>query len=127
MTSIDTQTPTLIQGDCLEKMQEIPSGSIDMILCDLPYGTTACAWDEVIPFAPLWAEYGRVAKENAAIVLFGSQPFTSKLVLSRIDWFRYSLVWDKETVTGFLDAGRKPLKCHEDVCVFYRGQPVYNP
>lgn len=118
---------TLINGDCLEKMANIPDGSIDMILCDLPYGTTACSWDIVIPFAPLWDHYRRVIKPNGAIVLTASQPFTSALVMSNPKWFRYCWVWEKQGGTGFLDANRKPLKCHEDIAVFYGKQPTYNP
>lgn len=101
--------------------------SVDMILCDLPYGTTACKWDTVIPFEPLWAQYRRVAKRNAAIVLTASQPFTSALVMSAPDVFRYEWIWEKSIATQFLDAKRKPLKKHENVCVFYAAQPTYNP
>lgn len=87
----------LLHGDCLELMHDIPDGSIDMILCDLPYGTTACKWDTVMPFEPLWAHYKRVIKKNGAIVLFGSQPFTSALVMSNIKWFKYCWVWEKDS------------------------------
>ena len=117
----------LKQGDCLELMKGIPDGSVDMILCDLPYGTTACKWDTVIPFEPLWAEYKRIIKKNGAIVLFGSQPFTSALVMSNPEWFRYSLVWDKVGTTGFQTAKVMPLRRHEDVLVFYHKKPTYNP
>lgn len=85
----------LKQGNCLELMPQIPSGSVDMILCDLPYGTTACKWDTVIPFEPLWAEYKRIIKKNGAIVLFGAEPFSSHLRLSNLDWFKYDWVWKK--------------------------------
>jgi site-specific DNA-methyltransferase (adenine-specific) len=108
-------------------MSEIPDGSVDMVLCDLPYGTTDCKWDSVIPFEPLWAQYRRVCKRNAAIVLTASQPFTTVLINSNFADFRYAMVWDKGTVTGFALAKSRPLKCHEDVCVFYREQPTYNP
>lgn len=117
----------LHQGDCLEVMATLPDASVDMIMCDLPYGTTACKWDTVIPFEPLWAQYRRVAKRSAAIVLTASQPFTSALVMSRPDLFRYEWIWEKSIATQFLDAKRKPLKKHENVCVFYAAQPTYNP
>lgn len=114
-------------GDCLDLMKQIPDASIDLILCDLPYGTTACAWDSVIPFAPLWAEYRRVAKPNAAIVLTASQPFTSALIMSNARMFKYSQVWDKvNRYTGALNANRMPLRRHEDIAVFYSRQPTYN-
>jgi site-specific DNA-methyltransferase (adenine-specific) len=115
-------------GNCLELMPQIPSGSVDMVLCDLPYGTTACKWDTVIPFAPLWAEYKRIIKKNGAIVLFGSEPFTSLLVCSNIAEFKYKLTWDKvNTPTGHLNAKKMPLRRTEDICVFYSQQPTYNP
>jgi len=100
---------------------------VDMILCDLPYGTTACAWDSVIPFEPLWAQYRRIAKPNAAIVLTASQPFTTALIHSNLGEFRYSWVWEKEQGVNFLLAKKQPLKVHEDACVFYRETPTYNP
>ena len=118
---------TLMMGDCLELMREIPDGSIDMVLADLPYGTTACKWDTVIPFEPLWAAYRRVCKKNAAIVLTASQPFTSALVMSNAKDFRYSLVWDKKGTTGFQTAKIMPLRRHEDIVVFYQAKPTYNP
>lgn len=124
---IITDQYQLLYGDCLLRMQEIPDASIDMILCDLPYGTTACKWDTVIPFEPLWAEYKRIIKKNGAIVLFGSQPFTSALVMSNPNWFRYSLVWDKKATTGFQTAKVMPLRRHEDIMVFYGAKPTYNP
>ena len=109
----------LMHGDCLERMKEIPDGSVDMILCDLPYGTTACKWDSVIPFEPLWEQYRRIAKRNAAIVLTASQPFTTALIASNMDMFRYSWVWEKDQGVNFMSAKRQPLKVHEDVLVFY--------
>ena len=119
---------TLHHGDCLEVMASIPDGSVDLILCDLPYGTTACKWDTVIPFAPLWAHYRRVAKRNAAIVLTAAMPFTAALVMSNAADFRYRWVWDKvNRPTGFLDAKKRPLRIVEDVCVFYRALPEYAP
>ena len=117
----------LLHGDCIELMQSIPDGSVDMILCDLPYGTTACKWDTVIPFEPLWAQYRRVAKRNAAIVLTASQPFTTALIASNIREFRYTWVWEKEQGVNFMLAKKQPLKVHEDVCVFYRDLPAYSP
>src|SRR5207342_1458329 len=120
-------TYTLHHGDCLEVMAGLPDASVDMILCDLPYGTTACKWDTVIPFEPLWAQYRRVAKRNAAIVLTASQPFTTALIASNMREYRYSWVWDKvNRPTGFLNANLRPLRATEDVCVFYQSQPTYN-
>lgn len=113
-------------GDCLEVMKSIPDGSVDMILCDLPYGTTACKWDTVIPFEPLWAQYRRIAKRNAAIVLTASQPFTSALTMSNIKAFRYSWVWEKGKATGHLNAKKMPLKKHEDILVFCFGSTPYH-
>jgi site-specific DNA-methyltransferase (adenine-specific) len=117
----------LFEGDCLKIMPDFEDKSFDMILCDLPYGTTACKWDTIIPLEPLWLEYKRIIKDNGAIVLFGSQPFTSKLVMSNPEMFRYEWIWDKGAVTGFLDANKKPLKQHENILVFYKSLPSYNP
>lgn len=117
----------LQQGDCLELMKSIPDKSIDMILCDLPYGTTQNSWDVVIPFPQLWEQYNRIIKENGCIALFGNQPFTSHLVLSNEKYFRYSLVWVKNKFSDFLNAKRKPMKVNEDICIFYKKQPTYNP
>lgn len=111
----------LHMGDCLEVMKEIPDGSVDLILCDLPYGTTACKWDTVIPFEPLWAQYRRIAKRNAAIVLTASQPFTTALIASNLKWFKYCWVWDKRRVSNPQLAKLQPLKHHEDVVVFSNG------
>lgn len=111
----------LFQGDCLELMKEIPDGSIDMILCDLPYGTTACKWDTVIPFEPLWEQYNRIIKDNGAIVLFGSEPFSTKLRNSNLKMFKYDWVWDKVSPFGFLDCKFRPLKVHEIISVFSKG------
>jgi site-specific DNA-methyltransferase (adenine-specific) len=108
-------------------MKEIESGSVDMILCDLPYGTTLCKWDTVIPFEPLWEQYRRVIKPNGAIVLFSSQPFTSALVMSNPKWFKYDWVWRKPKGTGHLNAKKQPMRDKEDVLVFYTSQPTYNP
>ena len=117
----------LKQGNCLEIMPQIPSGSVDMILCDLPYGTTACKWDTVIPFEPLWAEYKRIIKKNGAIVLFGSQPFTSALVASNFEMFKDSIVWDKRSPVGHLNCHVMPLRRHEDIVIFGNGRITYNP
>jgi site-specific DNA-methyltransferase (adenine-specific) len=114
----------LMKGDCLELMKNIPDGSVDMILCDLPYGTTSCKWDAVIPFEPMWREFQRVTKPNAAIVLTASQPFTSALVMSNPSTFKYDWVWEKSKATGHGLAKRQPLRSHESVCVFLR-KPVY--
>ena len=116
----------LLQGDCLEVMKDIPDKSIDMILCDLPYGTTSCQWDSVIPFDDLWVAYKRIIKDNGAIVLFGSEPFTSLLIQSQIELFRYDLIWDKQRGCDFLNANRKPMKSHENLVVFYKKSPTYN-
>lgn len=116
----------LKQGDCLELMKDIPSHSIDMILCDLPYGTTSCKWDIIIPFEPLWEEYKRIIKNNGAIALFGKQPFTSFLIQSNLKWWRYELIWEKEKGTDFGNANRKPLNAHESIQIFYNKQPTYN-
>lgn len=111
-------TGMLLHGDCLEVMQDFPDKSIDMILCDLPYGTTACKWDTIIPFEPLWEQYKRIIKENGVIVLTASQPFTSALIMSGIKIFKYCWVWDKHNISNPFLAKYQPLKQHEDVCVF---------
>ena len=117
----------ILLGDCLELMKDIPNGSIDMILCDLPYGTTACKWDTIIPFEPLWEQYKRIIKDNGAIVLTASQPFTSALVMSNVDWFRYELIWEKERPTNIMFMKKQIGKVHENILVFYKHQPTYNP
>jgi site-specific DNA-methyltransferase (adenine-specific) len=109
------------QGDCLELMKEIPDGSIDMILCDLPYGTTACKWDSVIPFEPLWEQYKRIIKDNGAIVLFGSEPFSTRTRNSMLELYKYDWVWIKTKSTGFVHAKNMPLKKHENIMVFSKG------
>ena len=119
-------TVKLLQGDCLELMKDIPDGSVDMILADLPYGTTACKWDTIIPFEALWAEYERVIKGNGAIVLTAAQPFTSALVMSNPGLFRYEVIWEKDKGVDFGNANRKILNAHESVLFFYKKQPVYN-
>ena len=117
----------LKQGDCLELMKNIPDKSVDMILCDLPYEITKNKWDKIIPFDLLWEQYNRCIKDNGAIVLFGNQPFTSHLILSNEKYFRYSMVWNKNKFSDFLNAKRKPMKVNEDIIVFYKKQPTYNP
>ncbi len=116
-----------MQGDCFELMKNIPDGSVDMVLADPPYGTTRNKWDIAIPFELMWEQYRRVAKENAAILLFGQPPFSARLIMSNLKNFRYEWVWEKTLATGFLNANRMPLKAHENILVFYRKLPVYNP
>ena len=117
----------IIQGDCLEVMKQIPDKSIDMILADLPYGTTACKWDTIIPFEPLWKQYERVIKDNGAIVLTASQPFTTKLIMSKLDWFRYTWVWNKRKAGNIFLAKMQPMKIHEDIVVFSKKPHNYFP
>ena len=114
-------------GDCLEVMKTIEDNSIDMVLCDLPYGTTSNKWDSVIDLDKLWFEYKRVIKINGPIILFADQPFTTNLISSNLKMWRYNFVWDKEVRTGFLNAKKMPLKQTEDICVFYKKLPTYNP
>jgi site-specific DNA-methyltransferase (adenine-specific) len=116
-----------IHGDCLEEMPKLADKSIDMILCDLPYGTTACKWDVLIPFEPLWKQYKRLIKDNGAIVLTASQPFTSALVMSNVAMFRHAWVWEKTRPANFMSAKYQPMKYHEDVLVFGKGKVTYYP
>lgn len=116
----------LIHGDCLEEMKKIPDGSIDLVLTDPPYGTTACKWDTIIPFEPMWEQLKRVTKKNGAIVLFGSQPFTSALVMSNPKMFKYEWVWNKAKAANYVNAKKQPLKIHENILVFCDGY-VYMP
>ena len=116
-----------MKGDCLERMKEIPDGSVDMVLTDPPYGTTACAWDSIIPLEPMWEQLKRIIKPNGAIVMTASQPFTTTLISSNMKMFKYCWVWEKSAATGHLNAKRMPMKNHEDVLVFYTKQPTYNP
>ena len=118
---------SVIHGDCLEVMKNIPDGSIDMILCDLPYGTTQNQKDVVIPLDKLWKEYERIIKENGAIVLFAQGLFYVDLINSKRKLFRYDLIWDKHLTSGFLNANRMPLRVHEQIAVFYKKLPTYNP
>lgn len=115
------------RGDCLELMKEIPDKSIDLILCDLPYGTTKNKWDSVLPFDKMWEQYDRIIKENGCIALFADGMFMSDLMQSNKKLWRYNLVWDKELISGFLNANRMPLRSHEEICIFYKKLPTYNP
>jgi len=117
----------IIHGDCLKLMKDIPNKSIDMILCDLPYGTTQNKWDSIIPLDELWNQYERIIKENGAIVLTSQGIFTAKLMLSNEKLFKYKITWIKSKSTNFLNAKKQPLRKHEDICVFYKKQPLYNP
>lgn len=117
----------LFEGDCLEVLKQFPDASVDMVLCDLPYGTTQNKWDSVIDLERLWGEYHRVVKQNGAIVLTSQGVFTAKLILSNENHFKYKLAWEKSKSTNFLNAKIQPLRKHEDVCIFYRKQPTYNP
>ena len=112
--------------DCLEGMKKIDDKSIDMILCDLPYGTTACKWDTIIPFKPLWEQYERIIKNNGAMVLFGQEPFSSYLRLSNIDDYKYDWVWEKSNPSNIAQANKQPMRYHELISVFYKKQSTYN-
>lgn len=122
----DDKKITLYQGDCMKLMCDIPDKSIDMILCDLPYGTTAAKWDSVIPFGPLWDQYKRIIKDNGAIVLFGQEPFSSHLRMSNIKMYRYDWIWEKSNPSNIANANYMPMKYHELVSVFYKKLPVFN-
>lgn len=117
----------VIEDDCLNTLPLLPDKSIDMILCDLPYGTTQNKWDSVIDLAKLWKEYKRIIKDKGVIVLTSQGLFTAKLILSNEKWFKYKIVWIKSKSTNFLNAKKQPLRKHEDICVFYKRQPTYNP
>lgn len=117
----------IVIGDCLEVMAKLPDGCVDVVLCDLPYGGTRCKWDVIIPFKPLWEQYKRVSKDNAAMVLTATQPFGSMLVMSNPGMFRYDIVWIKVRTTGHLNAKKMPLREHESILVFYDKLPTYNP
>lgn len=118
---------TLYNGDCLQILPSIPSGSIDAIITDLPYGTTACEWDSIIPLVPMWEQVKRVLKKTGVFISTASQPFTSILICSNLDMFRHEWIWNKNTPTGFLNAKKAPMKQHESVCVFAYGSYTYNP
>ncbi len=117
----------LLHGDCLKLMFDIPDNSIDMVCCDMPYGTTACKWDSVISLDMLWAHYNRICKPNAAIVLFAQTPFDKVLGCSNLPMLKYEFIWEKTTATGHLNAKKMPMKAHENILVFYKKLPVYNP
>ena len=117
----------LIHGDCLEKLKDIETQSIDLILTDPPYGTTQCKWDSIIPFEPLWKELKRIIKDNGCIALFAQDKFTANLIFSNIKNHKYNLIWNKYLTTGYLNANRMPLRVHEDIVIFYNKQPTYNP
>ena len=117
----------VIQGDCLDVMATMPDKSVDMILCDLPYGTTQNKWDSVIDLNRLWSEYTRIIKDNGVIALTSQGVFTARLILSNEDWFKYKIIWIKSKSTNFLNAKKQPLRKHEDICIFYKKQPTYNP
>ena len=125
--SEDKFVNSVIEGDCIEVMRHLPNGCIDMVLCDLPYGTTQNKWDSIVPLDELWAEYKRIVKPNGAIVLTSQGLFTAMLIMSQPKMFKYKWVWEKSKPTNFLNAKKQPLRKHEDVCVFYQRQPVYNP
>jgi site-specific DNA-methyltransferase (adenine-specific)/modification methylase len=118
---------SIFEGDCLNVMSRFPPKSIDLVLCDLPYGTTQNKWDSVIDLHLLWKEYKRIIKPNGAIILTSQGVFTAKLILSNESWFKYKMVWEKSKSTNFLNSKKQPLRKHEDVCVFYEKQPTYNP
>ncbi len=124
---LDNKNYKLLQGDCLELMKDISDKSVDMILCDLPYGTTKCKWDIVIPFDKLWEQYNRIIKDKGAILLFGSEPFSSKMRISNLRMYKYDWIWKKTKAQGFLNSKKMPLKDYENICVFYKRPPVYNP
>ena len=121
------KTDCIYNMDCIEGMKTIPNNSIDMILCDLPYGTTQCKWDVIIPFDKLWEQYERIIKDNGAIVLTSSQPFTALLIASNIKLFKYNWVWEKSKATGYLNSKKRPLVAHEEVLIFSKRQTKYNP
>ena len=121
------KTDKILQGDCLELMKDIPNGSIDMILCDLPYGTTQNKWDYVLDLIEIWEHYTRIIKDNGAIVLTGQSVFSASLIMSQPKLYRYTLIWEKTKAGGFLNAKRMPLQAHEDILVFYKKLPNYNP
>lgn len=126
-TNINNFKNRILCGDCLEIMNDIPDNSIDMILCDLPYGTTQNKWDSIIPLDKLWKQYHRIIKDNGAIVLTSQGIFTAKLILSNEKYFKYKIVWEKSKSTNFLNVKKQPLRKHEDICIFYKKQPYYNP
>ena len=127
MSNLITESLALLHGDCLEEMKQIPDGSVDMVMTDPPYGTTACKWDSIIPLEPMWEQLKRVIKPNGAIVMTASQPFTTTLIASNMKMFKYCWVWEKANPSGFINAKKMPLKDCEDIAVFYKSLPTYNP
>jgi len=125
--ALDSLLNTVFEADCLEKMQDIPDWSIDMVLCDLPYGITQNVWDSYIPLDQLWEQYLRILKPKGVVALTSFGVFTAKLILSQEKLFKYKWIWEKSKSTNFLNSKRQPLRKHEDVCIFYRSQPTYNP
>ena len=125
MTDYKDDSIWLMKGDCLERMKEIESGSVDMVLADVPYGTTQCKWDSIIPLEPMWEQLKRIIKPNGAIVMTASQPFTTTLISSNMKMFKYCWVWDKSIGTGFLNANKQPMRSHEDIVVFYSRQSPF--
>ncbi|MBR8426164.1 DNA-methyltransferase [Burkholderia cenocepacia] len=124
---IGNNNPVLMQGDCLELLEQIPDNSIDMVCCDMPYGTTNCRWDTTLDLLRLWEQYRRVTTENAAIVLFAQTPFDKVLGVSNLEWLRYELIWQKTRATGHLNCKKMPMKAHENILVFYNKLPTYHP
>ena len=122
-----TPSVRLFHGDCLLGLSRVGTGTVDLVLCDLPYGTTNCTWDTVIPFEPLWEQYRRIVKPDGALVLFAAQPFATALINSARTLFRYDLIWEKSSPVGFANSHRQPLRSHEEILVFYKRQPTYNP
>ena len=123
----DVSGSALFNADCMDILPLIPDKSVQLILADLPYGTTACKWDSIIPLEPLWKEYKRIIKDNGAIVLTASQPFTTKLISSNYDWFKYEWIWEKDKASNFFMANKTPLKAHENILVFGNSGTIYNP
>jgi len=127
MIEVESITNQIINADCMDILKELPDKCIDAIICDLPYGTTACSWDVVIPFDKLWEQYKRIRKDNTPIVLFGSEPFSTYLRMSNIKEYKYDLIWHKNSSGSFVSANKMPMKYHENISVFYKEQPKYNP
>ena len=127
MKDINDFIGKVIQGDCIEVMKTIPDNSVDLILCDLPYGTTVCKWDVIIPFEKLWEQYKRIIKDNGAIILTATNPFASLMVSSNLEMFKYEFIWNKHRPSNPMMAKHQPLRNHEQILVFYRNKPVYNP
>ena len=124
---IDNFVNRIFEDDCLNILPQIPDKSVDMILCDLPYGTTQNKWDSVIPLNKLWSEYNRIIKDNGVIALTSQGIFTAKLMLSNEQYFKYKIIWEKSKSTNFLNAKKQPLRKYEDICIFYKNQPSYHP